>query len=495
VNRAPVLSTTPWVDAPHEPRAWQAAALPKIIDAVRQGQASIVSAVTGSGKSILIAELIAMALPKIVDREDLVIVLSTPTQALVRQLSATVADRLGADLVGQYYGHRKEPGHKVIVTCQPSVWNLNEELTERGRRPALLICDEVHRTEGYKIRESIETLHPASRIGFTATPFRADEGETLSLWDVISYRYTLADAWRDEVLVPFAPVPWAGGGSSEDVDQICLDMMEDQVGPGVVSALTILDAERYAEWLTDHDFPAEAVHSKRKRRDNEASLAALLAGDIRCVVHVAMLSEGVDIPPLRWICLRRPVSSRVRFVQEVGRVLRICPPDQWGTKTEAAVLDPHDLFGEHGINFPAALGDAPPKPPKGDTIKGPPGSGEREMRAARAVDLVSGWARSLLLVMQADGMAQSSSFDGGAWRRKKPSPKVISALTRMAWASKFLPSPHSGTARWMVTHSHRLRAGAASDLLGVFIATADASHRGWTWPQRVQIPELDTDGI
>lgn len=480
----------PWTDAALPPRDWQRAALPVVVGAMRQREAAIVSAVTGSGKSILIAELVAVAISGI--RDDARIVITTPTQALVQQLSATIGTRVGADVVGVYYGKKKQPSRKVIITCNPSTAALRVALGDA--RVAFLVCDEVHRTEGDSIKAAIAALRPACRVGFTATPFRADERETLQIWDTIAYQYTLADAWRDRVLVPFEPLTWSGGQDAANVDQICLDMMRDCEGPGVVSALTVSDATKYAEWLTEQGFAAEAVHSRRKRAENAEALRLLLSGDLRCVVHVAMLSEGVDIPSLRWICLRRPVGSRVRFVQEVGRVLRtLATPDTWGEKTSAKVLDPHALFEEHGIAHPAALGEPEPKAPQEPRLSGPipEGTGLREMRPAVQVDTVSSWARRMILVLQAEGMAAQSKYPGdAAWRRKKASEKSRKAIGRMIWASRYLPEPHRAACKIIVANAGRFRAGAVSDLMGVLIAVADASHRGWTWPETIEIPAL-----
>lgn len=482
-------SNTPWDGAPFEPRKWQRAALPVIIEAIRRRESAIVSAVTGSGKSILIAELIHVALQKL--KPGQCIVLTTPTQALVAQLAETVASRIGWPDVGMFYGKKKQPERRVVVTCNPSTGKLGDTLKNRV---AFLICDEVHRTEGESIRDAIGNLRPICRVGFTATPFRSDEKETLQLWDTIAYQYTLGDAWRDGVLVPFAPVPWLGGQDAGNVDQICLDMMRDCDGPGVVSALTISDAVKYAEWLSGEGFTAEAVHSKRTKKQNTEALARLLSGRIRCVVHVAMLSEGVDIPSLRWICLRRPVGSRVRFVQEVGRVLRtLREPDAWGDKKSAKVLDPHALFEEHGIAHPAALGEPEPAEPKEPKLQGPKPQGDyfAEMRPAVQIDTVSSWARRMLLVMQADGMAAQSKYPGDAnWRRKKASAKSQAAISRMVWASRYIPEPHRASVKLIANNTERFRAGAVSDLMGVLIAVADASHRGWTWPESVEIPGL-----
>ena len=182
-------------------------------------------------------------------------------------------------------------------------------------------------------------------------------------------------------------------------------MARGMTGPGVFSALTIEDAEGYAEFLTQHGFKAAAVHSKMSKTVNARVLARLQAGELRAVVHVSMLSEGVDLPWLRWICLRRPVGSRVRFVQEVGRVLRTMPDgDRWGPKDTAYVLDPHALFLEHGISNPAALGEPAPKPPPGPKLIGRLPGEPKGLKGATRVDVASAWARRLLLVMQAGGL-------------------------------------------------------------------------------------------
>ena len=80
-----------WDNAPWEPRKWQKEALPMAIAALREGRRPIVSAIMGAGKSILIAEIVYQALKKL--RPDYKIVIVAPRQALIRQLSKTIAFR------------------------------------------------------------------------------------------------------------------------------------------------------------------------------------------------------------------------------------------------------------------------------------------------------------------------------------------------------------------------------------------------------------------
>ena len=475
-----------WEGLPRPPRRWQAEALPVIRDSLARGQRGVVSACTGAGKSVLIAELCRGA----VERGRRVVV-TTPTQALVRQLSATIGERIGAGRVGQFYGAAKQHGRDVVVTCNPSLPAL---VATRGALPdTLAICDECHSTEAEILRQFLPVLAPRWQVGFTATPFRSVRHQTLSLWDRLIYRYTLGDALRDGVLVPFRSVGWEG--EETDTDTACATMIAAHLAthpgqPGIVSAVTVADATAYADALSARGVPAAAIHGAMPMREREELLGRLQGGALAALVHCSLLSEGVDLPWLRWLCLRRPVGARVRFIQELGRVLRVAPG-----KTEAHVLDPHDLLGLHGLQHAEALGEAMER----ETGEGREGGGERErgeLPRVVAVEAATRWARGLLLALQAAGIAGESQVASRGWRTKPTTPKQANALSRMAWAVRHLPEEARGPARAIIERAGNLQAGATSDLLGVLVAVASAAapmrqrRQHWPWPAGIEVPEL-----
>ena len=341
-------------DGIYKPRDWQREALPEIVKAIKAGKRPVVSAIMGSGKSVLIAELCALALEKLPEGRHIVV--SAPRQSLVVQLAGTIGNRLGVGKVGLYYTHGKTIDRPIIVCCNASAVGLADALS--GRRVSMLVGDEVHGTESETFKMAFDSLAPACAVGFTATPYRSSDKEALTLWDEVAYRYEAKDALRDGVIVPWSLAHWDGTGcAAEDVDEVCYrmisefcsDEMLDREGgwPGIVSATDIEDAKKFAAFLHERSHQrivAEAVHSRMPRHRREQVIRKLENGDVHVVVHVSLLAEGVDLPWLRWICLRRPVQAKVRFVQEVGRVLRSYPG-----KEEALILDPHDLFGQHGL--------------------------------------------------------------------------------------------------------------------------------------------------
>lgn len=73
------------------PHAWQAAAYPLAVEALRARKRPVIQACTGSGKSVLIAALAhTVGTSPRVDPGDAVVV-STPTTGLVDQLAAALA--------------------------------------------------------------------------------------------------------------------------------------------------------------------------------------------------------------------------------------------------------------------------------------------------------------------------------------------------------------------------------------------------------------------
>lgn len=310
-------------------RTWQAEALPIIL--ANLDRRPMVRAVMGAGKSVLIAEL-CRALP------GANIMISTPTVKLVEQLAETV----GAE---KYYTHAKDIG-RVTVVCHDSL----DAFADTGTPVDLWIADEAHKTENDSVKAAIKRIAPARRVGFSATPWLSDERKKITLFDSLIYDYGPAKAIRDGVVVPLQIEHYEG--PETDHNHACLTLIRKAEGPGIVNAEKIVDAENFAEYLSLRGVDALAIHSRLGKREQDARIELLKNGNIQCLVHVNMLSEGVDLPWLRWLCARQPVSSRVRFAQEVGRILRAAPG-----KTHATVYDIHDLFGSLSLDYEACLSD------------------------------------------------------------------------------------------------------------------------------------------
>lgn len=420
----------PWHDT-RPPRRWQAEALPIILDAVEAQISGLVQACTGAGKSNVIREICAAFVP---DAQE-VIVVSTPTERLVEDLAEAIGERvlrLGVK-VGVFYGHKKQIKPPVIVVCNPSLESLVVELDAAGKRAALWIVDEAHNSESPQVLSVGQgKWADVVRVGFTATPYRADE-LALSLFERLLYAYKIGDAIADGVVVPFRVVKWTGDPTTE-IDAACLEMIQHAIsthaGPGVVDAASIADAAAFARYLTDNGIEAEPIHCDLPRAQVKRRLRDLLSGKIRVAVHVAMLKEGVDLPALAWLVMRRPVGSRTWIAQHVGRVLRVYPG-----KNLAWVYDPHDLLGKFSLSYEACLAGGAEEPPPPLPLPEPEPRKRPELtnldprtvtREPKTVAAVEGWIGALRLAYENAGLVVGK--DVPLWMNQEPTQAQLSSL-------------------------------------------------------------------
>jgi len=106
----------PW--SGRTPRRWQAEALPVALNAIRQKERGVVTAVMGAGKTSLTAEICASGRGRVL--------VTVPTQRLVTQTAATIEERIPGD-VGEYWQDSKQADRRITVCCTASLPTLLNE--------------------------------------------------------------------------------------------------------------------------------------------------------------------------------------------------------------------------------------------------------------------------------------------------------------------------------------------------------------------------------
>lgn len=493
-------------DDPIIPRKWQRSAIATVVKHYGNPRPSrgVIYAVTGSGKSRVIAQIAACCK---IDTAKEALVISTPRMSLVRQLSRSIKSRLEPEFTmdavcGCYYTHEKTLDTPIIITCNDSLMEVAKALQLQGRVCPLWICDEGHRSETEAMKAAVDTLTPEKTLCLTATAFRSKPKEGLSLFDEVIVRFSVADALAEkDIIVPWRVIPWDGGDT--DLDSACLEMISNCTGPGVVNAYSIDDATVFAQKLNDRKIPADVVHSKMKDTEIEAVIKRLEIGELSVVVYCDLLSEGVDLVWLRHMTLRRRVASRVRFLQELGRGLRYYKNKKTGeVKTEIIVNDPHDLISSFKLTYDAVLsGDYDP-----DDVE--ERSAEKEMEhglqqevfelmrsivKAKAgkepvpLDPMAGYLTQLVTVFDVHGLLDRKLATRD-WRSQPASDKQVSAAMRLRSATqkRCVPELHQRALGVLTANGNRMTKGSASDLISIGLSLAEKGR----WPDYKTIDKV-----
>jgi type I restriction enzyme R subunit len=109
----------------------------------------------------------------------------------------------------------------------------------------------------------------------------------------------------------------------------CLEAGGDRLGKSVIFARKREHAEFIRERF-DHNYPhlagkaARAIHNQVKYAQSLIDEFADPGSDLRIAISVDMLDTGIDIPEIVNLVFFKPVRSRTKFWQMVGRGTRIC---------------------------------------------------------------------------------------------------------------------------------------------------------------------------
>lgn len=272
----------------------------------------------------------------------------------------------------------------------------------------LIIADESHRSI-YNLYGDLFKYFDAIQVGLTATPVEMVSRSTCQLfgcdYKLPTANYPLEQAIADRKLVPFRVVahttkflrdgikaahltneqiaqledqgidPNTLDFDAKEIDDavfnkdtnrvILRNLMESGIrdvdgqlpGKTIVFARNIDHARLLAE-LFNEMYPQFAgrfcrvIHSKEPRAEELIDQFKEPDGELRVAVSVDMLDTGIDVPEVVNLVFAKPVKSKVKFWQMIGRGTRLCK-DLFGPgqdKSEFLIFDHWDNFAFHDLN-------------------------------------------------------------------------------------------------------------------------------------------------
>lgn len=275
-----------------------------------------------------------------------------------------------------------DPNAKVCLSTHQTMINFidaEDKLFSIGRFD-LIIVDEAHRSVFNKYG-SIFTYFDSLLVGLTATPKDEVDASTYQLFNCENgepdFAYTIEEAVKEKYLVPYtlenrkSKLLTEGTTYSKlnDADKAAVELVnEDDVSPefklrsveffkkyynrntcsvvldelmnyglkvdgNQVLGKTIIFAynHTHAEMIVDvfkKEFPydddyCQLIDNKVKHADK--LITEFESNDkFRIAVSVDMLDTGVDVPSVLNLVFFKPVKSKIKFVQMIGRGTRLC---------------------------------------------------------------------------------------------------------------------------------------------------------------------------
>ena len=385
-------------------RAYQIEADKTIAERIEAGQRDFLMVLaTGTGKT-----RVAVALVELLQRQERIqrVLFLADRRELVKQALGAFKEHLPGAPRSWIEGGTIDKDAQIHLATYPGMMSLYQKLSPGYYD--LIIADESHRSI-YSRYKAILDHFDAIRLGLTATPTDFIDHNTFKLFgcegDSPTYYYGYEEAKRDKYLVPYRPVHVArttfqieGLKPGELPDEVKQQVKEQGIDPdqfsfegselerkvtnsgtndaivrefmdhsikdatGTLPGKSIIFAVSHKHALEIYKsfnrlYPDLQRRGLAKVIDSQMERAEKTLDDFknkdfpRVAISVDMLDTGIDVPSLRNLVFAKPVFSKVKFWQMLGRGTRTwTDPLSGEKKADFLVIDHWDNFDYFQVN-------------------------------------------------------------------------------------------------------------------------------------------------
>ena len=254
-----------------------------------------------------------------------------------------------------------------------SIQWLSKHYDEIEEEPGLIVIDEAHHALAKTYKEMWERFPKAKFLGLTATPCRLNGKGFTDLFDVLVQSWDVPEFISKGRLATYDFVSIKSDGVTQrlidslqkrgadgDYQNKEMDMLLnkkpsierlyrslEEFGKdrkGIVYAINISHAQKITKLYQEHGVKAIAIDSKTPATERRQDIEAFKKGDIQVLVNVDIFSEGFDCPDVEFVQLARPTLSLAKYLQMVGRGLRVAKG-----KKNCVIIDNVGLYRVFGL--------------------------------------------------------------------------------------------------------------------------------------------------
>ena len=254
-----------------------------------------------------------------------------------------------------------------------SIQWLSKHYDEMEEEPGMIVIDEAHHALAKTYKEMWERFPRAKFLGLTATPCRLNSKGFTDLFDVLVQSWDVPEFISKGRLATYDFVSIKSDGVTQrlidslqkrgadgDYQNKEMDMLLnkkpsierlyrslEEFGKdrkGIVYAINISHAQKITKLYQEHGVKAIAIDSKTPATERQQDIEAFKKGDIQVLVNVDIFSEGFDCPDVEFVQLARPTLSLAKYLQMVGRGLRVAKG-----KKNCVIIDNVGLYRVFGL--------------------------------------------------------------------------------------------------------------------------------------------------
>lgn len=254
-----------------------------------------------------------------------------------------------------------------------SIQWLMRHYDEIVEKPGMIVIDEAHHALAKTYKEMWERFPKAKFLGLTATPCRLNGKGFTDLFDVLVQSWAVPEFISKGRLATYDFVSIKSDGVTQrlidslqkrgadgDYQNKEMDMLLnkkpsierlyrslEEFGKdrkGIVYAINISHAQKITKLYQEHGVKAIAIDSKTPAMERQQDIEAFKKGDIQVLVNVDIFSEGFDCPDVEFVQLARPTLSLAKYLQMVGRGLRVAKG-----KKNCVIIDNVGLYRVFGL--------------------------------------------------------------------------------------------------------------------------------------------------
>ena len=304
----------------------------RVSEAFEHHRSVMVQMPTGTGKTMVLAELVKQLMMK---DEGVRILIVAHRRELIEQIKATIK-------------RMKMDSRNITVE---SIQTISRRIDALDFIPSLVVIDEAHHALAKTYKMMWETWPDAKFLGLTATPCRLNGKGFTDLFDVLVQSWDIPtfikEKWlstydfvsikadsRTQQLISSLKKRGADGdyqvkemdavlNKRPSIERLYNCVMEYAHNrKGFVYAINIDHARSIAEYYQSQGVNAVAIDSHTPVKERERIISSFRSGGLQVLVNVDIFSEGFDCPDVEFIQLARPTLSLAKYLQMVGRGLR-----------------------------------------------------------------------------------------------------------------------------------------------------------------------------